>query len=81
MTPKIIKVHEALVNALVHRDYQIQGSEIHVDMYDDRLEIVSPGEMPDGKRIQDLNAEIITSSSLPGLSHISWFTSAHGCFS
>jgi predicted HTH transcriptional regulator len=33
----------------------IQGSEIHIDMYDDRLEIVSPGGMPDGKRIQDLN--------------------------
>jgi predicted HTH transcriptional regulator len=48
-------VHEAIVNALVHRDYMIQGSEIHIDMYDDRLEIVSPGGMPDGKRIQDLN--------------------------
>ena len=54
-------VHEALVNALVHRDYQIQGSEIHVDMYDDRLEIVSPGGMPDGKRIQDLNIDDIPS--------------------
>ena len=54
-------VHEALVNALVHRDYMIQGSEIHVDMYDDRLEIVSPGGMPDGKRIQDLNIDDISS--------------------
>ena len=54
-------VFEALVNALVHRDYMIQGSEIHVDMYDDRLEIVSPGGMPDGKRIQDLNLDEIPS--------------------
>jgi predicted HTH transcriptional regulator len=54
-------VHEALVNALVHRDYAVQGSEIHVDMYDDRLEIVSPGGMPDGKRIQDLNIDDIPS--------------------
>jgi ATP-dependent DNA helicase RecG len=54
-------VHEALVNAFVHRDYMIQGSEIHVDMYDDRLEIVSPGGMPDGKRIQDLNIDDIPS--------------------
>jgi len=54
-------VHEALVNALVHRDYMIQGSEIHVDMYDDRLEIVSPGGMPDGKRIQDLNIDDVPS--------------------
>jgi ATP-dependent DNA helicase RecG len=54
-------VHEALVNALVHRDYMIQGSEIHIDMYDDRLEIVSPGGMPDGKRIQDLNIDDVAS--------------------
>ena len=54
-------VHEALVNALVHRDYMIQGSEVHVDMYDDRLEIVSPGGMPDGKRIQDLNIDDVSS--------------------
>ena len=54
-------VHEAMVNALVHRDYMIQGSEIHVDMYDDRLEIVSPGGMPDGKRIQDLNIDDVSS--------------------
>jgi ATP-dependent DNA helicase RecG len=54
-------IHEALVNALVHRDYTTHGSEIHVDMYDDRLEIVSPGGMPDGKRIQDLNIDEIAS--------------------
>jgi len=54
-------VHESLVNALVHRDYMIQGSEIHVDIYDDRLEIVSPGGMPDGKRIQDLNIDDVAS--------------------
>ena len=54
-------VHEALVNAIVHRDYMIQGSEIHVDMYDDRLEIVSPGGMPDGKRIQELNIDDVAS--------------------
>jgi predicted HTH transcriptional regulator len=39
----------------------IKGSEIHVDMYDDRLEVVSPGGMPDGKRIQDLNLDDIPS--------------------
>ena len=32
-------VTEALVNALIHRDYIVRGSEIHIDMYDDRLEI------------------------------------------
>ena len=45
--------HEALVNALVHRDYLINGSEVHIDIYDDRLEIYSPGGMPDGSVIQE----------------------------
>ncbi len=45
---------EAIVNALIHRDYQILGSEIHIDMYDNRLEIVSPGGMIDGTQIQNL---------------------------
>lgn len=35
--------HEALVNALAHRDYLVNGSEVHIDIYDDRMEIYSPG--------------------------------------
>ncbi len=52
---------EAIVNALIHRDYQILGSEIHVDMFDDRLEIISPGGMFDGSLIQNLNISNIPS--------------------
>ena len=48
-------VQEALVNALIHRDYSVIGSEVHVDIYDDRLEIYSPGGMYDGTFIQDIN--------------------------
>ena len=44
--------HEALVNALVHRDYLVNGSEVHIDIYDDRMEIYSPGGMPDGSMIR-----------------------------
>ncbi|MCL2150559.1 MAG: putative DNA binding domain-containing protein [Dehalococcoidia bacterium] len=47
-------VTEAIVNALIHRDYLIMGSEVHIDIYDDRLEISSPGGMYSGKMIQDL---------------------------
>ena len=54
-------VREALVNAIIHRDYQILGSEIHVDMYEDRLEITSPGGMVDGSQIQDLDLSKIPS--------------------
>lgn len=40
-------VQEAIVNALIHRDYSVVGSEVHIDIYDDRLEIFSPGGMAD----------------------------------
>ena len=36
-------VLESVVNALIHRDYLEYGSEVHIDMFDDRLEIYSPG--------------------------------------
>ena len=36
-------VREALVNAIAHRDYSINGTQIDVDIYSDRIDIVSPG--------------------------------------
>lgn len=36
-------IREALVNAMAHRDYSIAGTQIDVDIYCDRIEIVSPG--------------------------------------
>ena len=52
---------EALVNALIHRDYLVSGSEVHVDIFDDRMEIYSPGGMVDGTRVQDRNIRFIPS--------------------
>ncbi len=46
-------VFEGLVNHLIHRDYTIMGGEVHIDIYDDRIELVSPGAMVDGTQIQD----------------------------
>lgn len=37
---------EGVVNALVHRDYSYAGDYVRVIMYDDRLEIISPGKLP-----------------------------------
>ena len=38
-------VLEGVVNALIHRNYMEIGSEVHIDMFDDRIEIYSPGGM------------------------------------
>ena len=41
-------VQEGIVNALIHRNYLELGSEVHIDMFDDRIEIYSPGGMVSG---------------------------------
>lgn len=44
---------EGLVNALIHRSYIELGSEVHLDMFDDRIEIFSPGGMYECCPVQD----------------------------
>jgi ATP-dependent DNA helicase RecG len=41
-------VREAVVNALVHRDYLLSSTDIELSIYGDRLEIVSPGRLSNG---------------------------------
>ena len=54
-------VHECLVNALIHRDYTEVGSEVHIDIFDDRMEIYSPGGMFDGSLVQNLDTDNVAS--------------------
>ena len=48
-------VFEAVVNAVAHRDYSIYGSKIRLRMFDDRLELYSPGAIPNSMDIGDLD--------------------------
>ena len=47
-------VFEAIVNAVAHRDYAIHGSKIRLKMFADRLEIYSPGTIPNTMSIESL---------------------------
>jgi ATP-dependent DNA helicase RecG len=60
-------VFEALVNAVAHRDYSIYGSKIRLHMFSDRLELFSPGTIPNTMTVdalalrQSARNELITS--------------------
>ena len=45
---------EALVNAVAHRDYSIQGSKIRLHLFADRLELFSPGTIPKTMTIESI---------------------------
>ena len=60
-------VFEAMVNAVAHRDYSIHGSKIRLRLFSDRLELYSPGSLPNTMTVEELaylqsaRNEIITS--------------------
>ena len=54
-------VLEAMVNHFIHRDYTVMGGEVHLDIYDDRLTVTSPGGMYNGSLIQDLDIADVSS--------------------
>jgi predicted HTH transcriptional regulator len=47
-------VFEAVVNAVAHRDYSIHGSKIRLFLFDDRLELYSPGSLPNTVTIETI---------------------------
>ncbi len=49
---------ELLVNACVHRNYAISGSRIRVFLFDDRVEIISPGNLPNTVTVEKLKAGV-----------------------
>ena len=59
-----IAVREALVNALMHRDYSphAQGSQVQINMFVDRLEITSPGGLYGGVTVRNLGEPGVSST-------------------
>lgn len=54
--PQVIR--EAVVNALVHRDYLLTSTDIELSLYDDRLEIISPGRLPNGVTTESMQVGV-----------------------
>jgi predicted HTH transcriptional regulator len=57
-------VFEAVVNAVAHRDYAVSGSKIRFFMFDDRLEIYSPGALPNTVTIDSIALRQATRNEL-----------------
>ena len=49
-------IFEAVVNAVAHRDYSVQGSRIRLSMFADRLELQSPGALPNNLTLEQMGA-------------------------
>jgi predicted HTH transcriptional regulator len=56
MSTRQIAIREAIVNAVAHRDYE-SPSKVQVRIFDNRIEIWSPGRLPDDIAIEDLKRE------------------------
>lgn len=50
-------IREGFVNALAHRNYDLTGSCITFYIYDNRIEIISPGSLPYPMTLEDLGVE------------------------
>ena len=57
-------VFEAIVNAVAHRDYSIHGSIIRLFMFEDRLELYSPGALPNTLTVESLPLRQATRNEL-----------------
>ena len=52
-------VREAIVNAVAHRDYAREGTDIEVSLYRDRMEVISPGRLPNGVTVEKMREGVV----------------------
>ena len=45
-------LREALVNAVIHRDYAVTGSQVLLEVFDDRIVVTSPGALPNHMTVE-----------------------------
>jgi ATP-dependent DNA helicase RecG len=52
----MLAVRELIINAVIHRDYSLQGKDIKIAIFDDMLEITSPGTIPPSIDLNNLSS-------------------------
>ena len=57
-------LREAIINAVMHRDWFMDGANVFVELYPDRIEVVSPGGLPKGMTVADLGREAVRRNAL-----------------
>jgi ATP-dependent DNA helicase RecG len=57
-------LREAITNAVMHRDWFMEGANVFVEIYTDRIEISSPGGLPKGMKFSDLGRKSIRRNTL-----------------
>ncbi len=57
-------VFEAVVNAVVHRDYSIRGSRIRISVFENRIEIMSPGALPNNLTVDSMHVRQSTRNEM-----------------
>ena len=62
-------VREALVNSVVHRDYAITGSEVLFEVFADRVDVTSPGSLPNGLSIDSVRSGFLVRARNQSLAH------------
>jgi ATP-dependent DNA helicase RecG len=57
-------LREAITNAVMHRDWFLEGANVFVEIYTNRIEISSPGGLPKGMKLSDLGRKSIRRNAL-----------------
>ena len=57
-------LREAITNAVMHRDWFMEGANVFVELYSDRIEVSSPGGLPKGMTLEDLGHKSVRRNTL-----------------
>ena len=57
-------LREAITNAVIHRDWFVDGANIFVEIYTGRIKVVSPGSLPPGVSLADLGSKSVHRNAL-----------------